>query len=55
MHGDDVKLIGKHKTIWTQIKNLKNIELDAFPVYNGSYIITKIKTCGGKIYSNFLV
>ena len=31
---DDDKLLEKHKTILTKIKDLKNIELDALPVYD---------------------
>ena len=28
------KLLKKYKTIWVMIKELKNIELNALPVYN---------------------
>ena len=28
------KLLGKYKTIWTKTEDLKNIELNAFPVYD---------------------
>ena len=31
---DDGKLLEKYKTIWTKIKNLKNIELNTLPVYD---------------------
>ena len=33
---DDEKLLEKYKAIWTKIKDLKNIELNALPVYDGS-------------------
>ena len=35
---DDDKLIGKYKTVWTKIKYLKNIEINALPVYDDRYI-----------------
>ena len=52
-HIDDEKLLEKYKAIWTQIEDLKNIELDALPVYDNKYIKTKIKTYGDKVYTNF--
>ena len=33
---DDEKLLEKYKTIWNKIEDLKNIELNAFPVQNKS-------------------
>ena len=33
-HMDDEKLLEKYKTIWTKIEDLKNIELNALPVYD---------------------
>ena len=50
---DDEKLLEKCKTIWTKIKDLKNIELNALPVYNDRYIKTEIKIYGDKIHTNF--
>ena len=50
---DDEKLLEKHKVIWTKIEDLKNIELDALPVYDNKYIKTKILTYGDKVYTNF--
>ena len=50
---DDAKLLEKYKAIWTKIENLKNIELNALPVYDDRYIKTKIRTFGDKVYSNF--
>ena len=50
---DDETLLGKYKTIWIKIKDLKNIELNALPVYDDRYIKTKIRTYGDKVYTNF--
>ena len=53
LHKDDEKLLEKYKTIWTKAEYLKNIELNALPVYDDRYIKTKIRTYGDKIYTNF--
>ena len=37
LHIDDDKLLEKYKTIWTKMEDLKNIELDALPVYDDRY------------------
>ena len=50
---DDDKLLEKHKTIWTKIGDLINIEINALPVYNDRYIKTKIRAYCDKIYTNF--
>ena len=50
---DDEKLLEKYKAIWTKIQNLKNIELNALPVYDYRYIKTKIRTYGNEVYTNF--
>ena len=42
----------KHKTIWTKIEDLQNIEFDTLPVYDDRYIKTKIRTYGDKIYTH---
>ena len=42
----------KHKAIWTKIKDLKNIKLNALPVYGDKYK-SKIRTYGDKVYTNF--
>ena len=47
---DDEKLLEKYIAIWTKIEDLKNIELDSLPVYNGRYRKTKIRTYGNKVY-----
>ena len=39
---DDVKLLEKYKAIWTNIEDLKNIELNTLPVYDDRNIKTKI-------------
>ena len=52
-HIDNKKLLEKCKAIWTKIEDLKNIELDALPVYDDRCIKTKIRTCSDKIYTNF--
>ena len=49
----DEKLLEKYKAIWTKIEDLKNIELNALPVYDDRYIKTKIRTYGDKVYTNF--
>ena len=38
------ELSEKYKTIWTKIKDLKNLELIALPVYDDKYIKSKIRT-----------
>ena len=50
---DDEKLLGKYKTIWTKIEDLKNIELNAFSVYDDRYIKTKLRTYCVKVYTSF--
>ena len=50
---DNEKLLEKYKAIWTKIENLKNIELNALPVYDDRHIKIKIRTYGDKIYANF--
>ena len=46
-------LLEKHKTIWTKIEDLKNIKLNAMPVYDDRYVKTKIRIYGDKVYTNF--
>ena len=50
---DEEKLLEKYKTIWSKIEDLKNIELNALPVYDHRYIETKTGTYGDKVCSNF--
>ena len=40
LHIDDNRLLGKYKTIWTKIADLRNIELNALPVYDDRYVKT---------------
>ena len=49
----DEKLLEKYKTIWTKTADLKNIELNALPVYDDRYIKAKIRTYGDKVYTYF--
>ena len=39
----DDELLVKNKTIWSKIGNLKNIQLNALPVYDDRYIKTKMR------------
>ena len=50
---DDEKVLEKYKAIWTKIEDLRNIELNALPVYDDRYIKTKIRTYSDKVYTNF--
>ena len=50
---DDEKLLEKYKAIWTKIEDLENIKLNALRVYHDRYVKTKIRTYGGKVYTNF--
>ena len=43
---DDEKLLEKYKTIQTNIEDLRNVELNALPVYDDRHIKTKMKTYG---------
>ena len=50
---DKEKLLEKYKAIWIKVEDLKNIELNALPVYDDRYIKTKIRTYDCKVYTNF--
>ena len=41
LHIDEDKLLEKYKTTWAKIDNLKNIELNALPVNDDTYIKPK--------------
>ena len=41
------------KAIETKIRDLKNIELSALPVFNYGYIKLKTRTCGNNVCNNF--
>ena len=50
---DYEKLLQKYKAIWTKIEGLKNIKLNALPVFDNRYLKTKIRTYSDKVYANF--
>ena len=50
---DDQKLLEKYKAVSTKIEDLKNIKLNALPVYDDRYTKTKIRTYSNEVYSNF--
>ena len=52
---DDDKLLEKYKTVWNKIENLKNIVLNALPIYYDSYIKTKTVIYFDKRYTNFIL
>ena len=52
-HIDYGKLLEKRKAIWAKIKYFKNVELNSLPVYDDSYLKTKIRTYDRKVYTNF--
>ena len=52
-HIDDGKLLQKYETIQSKTKDLKNIKLNALPVYDDRYVKTKIRTYSDKVYTNF--
>ena len=49
---DDDKLLGKYKTFWNKIEELENTILNPWPVYDDTYIKTKIRTYGDNFYTN---
>ena len=52
-HIKDEKLLEKYKTISAKTEYLKNIELNALPVYDDKYRKTKIRKYNDKVYTNF--
>ena len=50
---DDEKPLEKYKDIWTKMEDLKNTELNTLPVYDDTFIKTRIRTYGDKVYTNF--
>ena len=52
-HINDEKLWEKYKTVWVKIEVLKNVELNAAPIYADGYIKTKIRTCSDNFYTKF--
>ena len=49
---NDDKLQEKYETIWAQIENLQNIELNALLVYDDRYTKTKTRAYDDKVYTN---
>ena len=49
----DEKLLQTYKPIWTKIEDLKNIKLNALPVYVDRYIEAEIRTYSDEVYTNF--
>ena len=49
----DKKLLEKYKAILTKMEDLKNIELNAIPVYDCRYIKNKKETYSDKGFTNF--
>ena len=43
-HVDNGKLLEKYKAVWIKIEDLKNITLNALPVYDGRYVKNKNKS-----------
>ena len=52
---NDEKLLEKYKAISAKMEDLKNIELNALPVYDDRYIQTKMLYMEIKFVLNFLV
>ena len=52
-HIDDEQLLERYKATCTKIEDLKNIELDALPVYDHRYRKTNLRTYHDKVYTNF--
>ena len=50
---DNEKLLEKCRAIWTNIEDLKTIELNILPVCDNKHIKSKIRTYDDKIYTNF--
>ena len=45
---DNEELMERYKSIWTNIEGLKNIKINALPIYDNRYIKTK-----NKVFTNF--
>ena len=53
-HINDENLLQRYKTISIKIEDLKDIELNALPVYDDKYIKTKIRPCGDNFILTFV-
>ena len=49
----DDELLEKYNEIWEKVKNFLNNDFDSEPIYNEKYLKAKIKSCNGKINTNF--
>ena len=49
----DDELLEKYNEIWEKVRNSLKKEFDNEPVYNEKYLKAKIKSCNGKINTNF--
>ena len=49
----DDELLEKYNEIWENVRNSLKKEFDNEPVYNEKYLKAKIKSCNGKINTNF--
>ena len=49
----DDDLLKKYNEIWEKVKNSIKKEFGSKPVYNEKYLKAKIKSCNGKINTNF--
>ena len=45
--------LDKNNEIWEKVKSSIKNEIDSESVYNEKYLKTKIKSCNGKISTNF--
>ena len=43
----------EYKATWTKIEDLKNIKLNALPVYADRYMKTRIRTYRDTVYANY--
>ena len=51
---NDENLLQRYKAISVKIEDLKDIELNALPVYDDKYIKTKIRPCSDKFILTFV-
>ena len=49
----DDELLEEYNEIWERVKNSIKKEFDSEPLYNEKYLKAKIKSCNGKINTNF--
>ena len=51
----DNELLEKYNEIWDKVSNTIKKGFDSKPVYNEKYFKTKMKSCEGKVNTNFLM